>query len=702
MKRVLITGANSYIGTSFEKYAYEHYPKEFSIDTVNMVDGTWREKDFSPYDIVYHVAGIAHADVGNVTEEVKKKYYAVNTDLAIETAKKAKKDGVKQFVFMSSAIIYGDSAPVGKRKRITKKTKPHPANFYGDSKWRADKGVRKLADENFIVTVLRPPMIYGRGSKGNYPTLSKMAKKMPIFPDIKNERSMLYIENLCEFLCQIMIRVKGGIFWPQNAEYSKTSDLVKMIADANNHKILVSKVWNIGVKLATLIPGKPRGLANKAFGNMSYDQKMSKYDFEYQSISLKASVERTEEKKETQRSNKKKHILVVSQYFYPENFRINDMASEWVKRGYKVTVLTGIPNYPQGEYFDGYDLKHRRREKWNGVDIIRIPIIPRGNNAIGMVLNYFSFVFSGMLWNQITRIKADIVFSFEVSPMTQVLVGCGYAKRYKVPHFLYVQDLWPENVETSTGIHSRIIIGPIDKMVDWIYKQVDEIFVTSPSFVKAVINRKESVSKNKVHYWPQYAEEFYKPLKKQNVKGIPDDDSFKIAFTGNIGTAQGLDILPKTAKLLKNEKVKFVIVGDGRYQAEFEGLIKKYDVEDPFVLLPRVDAKKIPIILSACDACFISFNNASLWEMTIPAKLQSYMACGKAIIASASGETKRIIEEAGCGICEEIGGSKALARGIKELMQVDYENKGKKARGYFEDKFDKKKLMDEMDAYMAL
>ena len=294
MLNVLITGANSYIGENFRKYAHIHYKNEFSIDTVDMIDGTWREKDFSSYDIVYHVAGIAHADVGNVTEEVKKKYYAVNTDLAIETAKKAKKDGVKQFVFMSSAIIYGDSAPVGRRKRITKKTKPHPANFYGDSKWRADKGVRKLADENFKVTVLRPPMIYGKGSKGNYPTLSKMAKKMPIFPDIKNERSMLYIENLCEFLCQIMIRGKGGIFWPQNAEYSKTSDLVKMIADANNHKILISRVWNIGVKLATLIPGKPKGLANKAFGNMSYDMGMSECGVEYQKVGLRESVERTE------------------------------------------------------------------------------------------------------------------------------------------------------------------------------------------------------------------------------------------------------------------------------------------------------------------------------------------------------------------------------------------------------------------------
>ena len=294
MKRVLITGANSYIGKSFENYAADHYPDELSIDTIDMIDGGWKTKSFASYDIVYHVAGIAHADVGNVSDEVKAKYYAVNTDLAIDTAKKAKSDGIRQFIFMSSAIVYGDSAPYGVKKRITKDTEPVPANFYGDSKWQADKGVRELADDNFIVTVLRPPMIYGKGSKGNYPVLAKMAKKLPIFPDVQNERSMLYIENLCEFLCQIMIRGEGGIFWPQNAEYTRTSEMVKMIASAGNHSILVSKAWNWVVGLASIVPGKPKGLANKAFGNLSYDQSMSKYDFDYQLIDLKTSIKRTE------------------------------------------------------------------------------------------------------------------------------------------------------------------------------------------------------------------------------------------------------------------------------------------------------------------------------------------------------------------------------------------------------------------------
>lgn len=296
MKKILITGANSYIGVSFEKYVAEKYSEQLSVEAVDMINGSWRNKDFSPYDVVYHVAGIAHADIGKVSDGVKAKYYAVNTNLAIETAQKAKAEGVTQFVFMSSAIVYGDSAPYGKSKRITRDTEPSPANFYGDSKWQADKGVRELADSSFIVTVLRPPMIYGKGSKGNYSTLAKMARKLPVFPNLQNERSMLYIENLCEFLCQVMMRGDGGIFWPQNAEYTRTSEMVKMIADAAGHKIVVSKVFNWVVGVAIHSSGKIRSLANKAFGNQSYDQSMSTYDFHYQIFDLRTSIERTERK----------------------------------------------------------------------------------------------------------------------------------------------------------------------------------------------------------------------------------------------------------------------------------------------------------------------------------------------------------------------------------------------------------------------
>ena len=406
-----------------------------------------------------------------------------------------------------------------------------------------------------------------------------------------------------------------------------------------------------------------------------------------------------------------KHILLISQYFHPETFRVNDMACEWVKRGYKVTVLTGIPNYPMGKYFDGYDKTHRTREIWNGVNIIRIPLVARGNsrnkflNAVGMAANYLSFVRNGKKWvksKEASNLKPDLVFTFEVSPMTQALIGIWYGRRYNVPTYLYVQDLWPENVETVTGIHSKMIIGPIDRMVDKIYQETGIIFTTSPSFVEAIVSRKVPVDRNKVHYWPQYAEEFYRPMAPHYIKGIENDGIFKIAFTGNIGTAQGLDILPKAAKLLKkDEPVKFVIVGDGRYQPEFEHQIDQDGVRDKFLMIPRVPAEKVPEILSACDAGFISFNKTRLWENTIPAKLQSYMACGKAIVASASGETKRVIDEAGCGVCTEIGNAEALVDGIRRIMRLDSRELGIKAREYFETHFDKKKLMDEMDSFLV-
>ncbi len=289
MKKILITGANSYIGTSFEKYMAQ-WPEKYQLDTVDMIDGGWREKDFSAYDTVFHVAGIAHSDIGNVTEERKALYYRVNTDLTIETAKKAKREGVKQFIFMSSAIVYGDSAPIGKPKVITKDTPVSPANFYGDSKVQAENGIIPLNDGDFKVVVLRPPMIYGPCSKGNYPVLSKMACKLPIFPKVENQRSMLYIENLIEFVRLMIENEEQGIFWPQNSEYSNTTELVKMIARAHGKKILLVP----GLTWALKIMSHVTGLVNKAFGNLSYSQEISQYRMNYRVASLAKSVQKTE------------------------------------------------------------------------------------------------------------------------------------------------------------------------------------------------------------------------------------------------------------------------------------------------------------------------------------------------------------------------------------------------------------------------
>lgn len=708
-KKVLITGAGSYIGEFFCNYAKEHYPS-LEIETLDMLDLTWQKKDFSDYDIVYHVAGIAHADVGNVSNEVREKYYAVNTDLAVDVCKKAKKEGVKTFIFMSSMIIYGDSAPYGKKKIVEGHTVPNPANFYGDSKLQADVAVRTLADDHFKVLVIRPPMIYGKSSKGNYPVLAKLAKKVPVFPKVDNERSMLYIENLCEFLCQIMLIKEIGenavVLMPQNAEWTNTCEMVKMIASVSRKKIVEMKIFNPAVAIGGKAPGKIGGLVNKAFGNSCYAHNVSVYSgIDYQVNTLTESIKKTEGKENTSKeshhgkSSKKKHILVVSQYFYPETFRINDICQEWVKRGHKVTVVTGIPNYPMGKTFEGYGLTKKCHEIWNGVEIYRIPLIPRGSHSVGMMMNYVSFMVSGILAGKLKNIKADCVFSFEVSPMTQVLAGVSFAKKLNVPHYLYVQDLWPENVITVTGISNPVVIKPIDKMVDYIYKNTDEIFATSPSFVDAICNRKVKVDRRKVHYWPQYAEAFYYPHEKKLVPEIPDDDSFKIIFTGNIGTAQGLQILPATAELLKNENVKFVMVGDGRYLNEFNREVEKRSVGNQFIIIPRQPAERIPELLAVCNAAFLSFQNDKLWTKTIPAKLQSYMACGMPIIASAKGETERIIKEAGCGVCSAIGNPEQLSEKIKEIMKSDLTEMSQNSRTYFEKNFDKQMLMDEMEEY---
>ena len=290
MKKILITGANSFIGISFETYLQEHFAGEYAVDTVDMIDGSWREKSFSGYDSVFHVAGIAHSDSGKIGEEKAKLYYAVNTDLTVETAKKAKADGVKQFVFMSSAIVYGESAPIGKNRVITKDTPTSPENCYGDSKVQAENGIRPLNDDSFKVVILRPPMIYGKGSKGNYPLLAKLALKTPVFPDVKNQRSMLYVGNLCEFVRLMVENEESGTFWPQNAEYSNTGEMVKMIAAAHGKKLTLVKGFGWALKLMSHLTG----LVNKAFGSLCYDMALSEYPQDYRKFTLEESIKETE------------------------------------------------------------------------------------------------------------------------------------------------------------------------------------------------------------------------------------------------------------------------------------------------------------------------------------------------------------------------------------------------------------------------
>jgi len=289
MKRILITGANSYVGTSFENHL-KQWKDQYTVDTVDMMDGSWREKSFRGYDAVFHVAGIVHQKNKKDDAEQIALFDRVNVQLAIETAKKAKAEGVKQFIFMSSASVYGLVAPVGKLVMITKDTPVAPTDNYGVSKAKAEEGLLALAGEDFRLVILRPPMIYGKGCKGNYATLSKLARKLPVFPQVENRRSMLYIENLSELVRLMVDDETEGIFCPQNEDYVNTSQMVNLIAHAHGRNILLIKGCGWALRQLRYVTE----MADKAFGSLCYDRELGAYPRPYCIKNLTESVMETE------------------------------------------------------------------------------------------------------------------------------------------------------------------------------------------------------------------------------------------------------------------------------------------------------------------------------------------------------------------------------------------------------------------------
>ena len=290
MKKILITGANSYVGVNVERYLAK-WPEAYQVDTVDMVDGSWRERSLEGYDALLHVAGMVHQTESKKDPHQAERYDKINHQLAVETAQKAKQDGVRQFLFMSSASVYGLSAPVGKLLAITKDTPLNPVDNYGISKKRAEEGLQILQDETFRLVILRPPMIYGKGCKGNYQTLSKLAKKLPVFPLVDNRRSVLYIENLAEMIRLLIDDEASGIFCPQNNEHINTSDMVDRIARANGRRMLLIPGFTWALKLLRPLTE----LVDKAFGSLYYDFTLSEYSRNYCVKNLQESILETEQ-----------------------------------------------------------------------------------------------------------------------------------------------------------------------------------------------------------------------------------------------------------------------------------------------------------------------------------------------------------------------------------------------------------------------
>lgn len=282
MRRILITGTNSYTGNALREYLSQ-WPDKYETETISLRNESWKSESFSGFDSIFHVAGIAHDSTKGSDKEA---YYSVNSKLAYDTAHKAMNDGVKQFIFMSSSIVYGSHSGL-----ITRDTPVNPASYYGESKVKAEEMLRTLESENFRVCILRCPMIYGKGCKGNYRLLSKIAKRMPLFPYVKNFRSMLYVKNMAEFVRLIIDDNAHGLFWPQNGIYTNTSELVKMIAGVHSHKVRLIRNVEGAIKFMSRFSGKIR----KAFGSLAYDMSMSNYRHDYRAYTLYQSIAETEQ-----------------------------------------------------------------------------------------------------------------------------------------------------------------------------------------------------------------------------------------------------------------------------------------------------------------------------------------------------------------------------------------------------------------------
>ncbi len=391
-------------------------------------------------------------------------------------------------------------------------------------------------------------------------------------------------------------------------------------------------------------------------------------------------------------------ILVFSQYFYPETFRVNALCAELVRRGHQVTVVTGYPQYPQGKIYEGYGFHIPYESEWNGVKLERVRQQPRGKNLVGMLLNCFSYVWEGNKWVKRCKEKFDAVYVFETSPVTVGLPAVRYYEKFGTPIFFNVQDLWPENVQIILGIQNKLIIGTINKIVDRIYGASKKILCASNSFVQNIANR--GVPRDKLVYWPQFCRE--PALEGSEKPECYQDSCFNIVFTGNIGQAQGLELLVEAAARLKDTRIRWFIVGDGRVKDQMVRQVAEADLEDLVTFVGKVSEEEANRYIHHADCAYLSFKKNRVFEMTLPAKLQSYMACGAPILAAAGGETARVIQEADCGfVCGQ--DPEELCRVLREqVLSCDrLQQLRTNARTYYQKHFTMDLIVSQLEELMS-
>lgn len=394
-------------------------------------------------------------------------------------------------------------------------------------------------------------------------------------------------------------------------------------------------------------------------------------------------------------------ILLVSQYFWPESFRINDLAEELLNRGNEVFVLTGKPNYPQGKYYCGYRFWGYTREQYKGIRIIRVPLLARGNSSgIRLALNYLSFVFFSCLYILTHSKKYDVSLTYAISPITQIYAALLHKKLYNSKAYLWVQDLWPESVLAASKMKKGLIYKLLFYMVKNIYASVDGILVQSEGFYSSIVEK--GVSQDKIKYMPNWAEDLF--LHRENVlfdkfkNKFPD--GFIVMFAGNIGEAQDFDSIIKAAELTcNNDKIKWIIVGNGRKKEYLQQEIAKKKLEQTVFLLGQFPVSDMPSLFIHADVLLVTLKDEDIFSLTIPSKIQCYMAFGKPIVSMLNGIGSKIIKEADCGYVSSASDYEQLALNIELLYKTDpieLEKMGKSGEAYYQKHFSKNNIVNNL------
>jgi len=399
-------------------------------------------------------------------------------------------------------------------------------------------------------------------------------------------------------------------------------------------------------------------------------------------------------------------ILIVSQYFYPENFRINDLAQGLKSKGHEVTVLTGMPNYPAGKIYDGYGWWSKRKDNYQGIPVFRVPLFARRDGCSWqLVLNYFSFVLSACLlapW-MLRKKSFDVVFCYEPSPVTVAIPAILLAKIKKTPMFFWVQDLWPETLSATGAIQSPKILSVVGAMVKRIYRACDRILVQSKSFIEPVVS--VGAEEEKVGYFPNWAEALYQPIvltedARERLK-VPET-GFVAMFAGNLGAAQSLDSIVGAAEKLKDKDIHWVFLGDGRRRSWLEKTVKEQGLEKVYVLGSR-PMETMPAYFSLANVMLVTLKNDPVMSTTIPGKLQSYLACGRPVIGALNGAGADVIQESGAGYAVGPDDADALADAVLKMSRLaiqEREKMGDNARLFYEQNFNRDMLFAQLEVWM--